>query len=110
MFILESLPTVIAMNKFGLPEDVFADIINTLRRYPEITHAKIFGSRAKGNYKRYSDVDIAIFADSGHYLAADVKDALEELDTIYYFDVLHYEKTPNSEIKSHIDRVGVEIL
>jgi len=100
------------MNKFGLPEDVFADILKVLRRYPEIKHAKIFGSRAKGNYTRYSDVDIAIFADinTGYRLVQDIQHDLDELDVIYTFDVLHYDSTSNAEIRAHVDRVGVDII
>jgi len=98
------------MNDFGLPKDVYTDIITVLRRYPEIKFAKIFGSRAKGSYKRYSDVDIAVFADTNCDLSQFVKDDLEDLEAIYMFDVLHYEKIASAEIKAHIDRVGVEIL
>ena len=76
-------------NNFGLPEDVFADIVNILRRYPEIKRAQIFGSRAKGNYKRYSDVDIAVYANSNCDLSQNIKDALEDLDIIYTYDVIH---------------------
>ena len=98
------------VNEFGLPRYVFDQIVNTLRRYPAIKSAKIFGSRAKGNYKRYSDIDIAIFVDGDRDLSANVKDALEDLYVIYKFDVAQYDKTANPEIREHIDRVGVEIL
>ena len=98
------------MNEFGLPDYVFDRIIEVLRRYPAIKSAKIFGSRAKGNYKRYSDVDIAIFADGDRDLSANVKDALEDLYVIYKFDVAQYDKIGNPEMREHIDRVGLEIL
>ena len=96
------------MNDFGLPESVISDVLSVLRRYPEINCAKIFGSRVKGNYKRYSDVDIAIFADSDRELSQSIRDSLEDLDTIYRFDVVDYDRLSNTEIKAHIDRVGVE--
>lgn len=96
------------VNDLGLPEHVLVDIINILRHYPEIYCAKVFGSRAKGNYKRYSDVDIAVFAKTDKGLTQNVKDSLEDLETIYKFDVIHYDKLSNEEIKAHIDRVGVE--
>ncbi|MCL2412466.1 MAG: nucleotidyltransferase domain-containing protein, partial [Treponema sp.] len=51
-------------NKFGLPDEVFAKITDTLKKYPQIKKAVIFGSRAKGSNKQYSDIDIAIFADT----------------------------------------------
>jgi predicted nucleotidyltransferase len=97
------------MNNFGLPQNVYDEMVNALNRFPEIKHAKIFGSRAKGTHKRYSDVDIAVFAEANPNLAADIKDVLDNLDTIYDFDVLHYEMTSSAEIKAHIDRVGIEI-
>ena len=98
------------MNDFGLPQDVFDEMVKVLNRFPEIEQVKIFGSRAKGTFKRYSDVDIAIFAKPSHNLAANIKDALENLDVIYDLDVIHYEMTSSEEIKSHIDRVGIEII
>lgn len=98
------------MNNFGLPEDVFIEIKKTLSRFPEIERAKIFGSRAMGNFKRYSDVDIAVFSRNGdRNLSQIVKDALEDLDVIYKFDVLHYEKIESADVRAHIDRVGIEI-
>ena len=97
------------MNNFGLPQNVYDEMVKTLNRFPEIKRAKIFGSRAKGTYKRYSDIDIAVFAEKNNNLAANIKDALDTLDTIYDFDVLHYEMTSSAEIKSHIDKVGIEI-
>jgi len=97
------------LNRFGLPDDVFNEIVDVLRKYPQISRAVIFGSRAKGTHKRYSDIDLAIFADTDESIDSDVKAALDDLDIIYNSDVLHYEKTSCEEIKSHIDRVGVEI-
>ena len=98
------------MNSFGLPQDVYKDIVNILKCFPEIEQAKVFGSRAKGTQKRYSDVDIAIFAKPSNHLSASVKDALESLDVIYNFDVLHFEMTSNADLKDHINRVGVALV
>ena len=36
-------------------------ICKYLSKYPEIDKASIFGSRAKGNYKNGSDIDIALY-------------------------------------------------
>jgi len=96
------------MNKYGLPEDVFSEILGVLRRYPEIECAKIFGSRAKGNYKRYSDIDIAIYAGSSAFVK-NIKQDLDDLYVIYNFDVVDYNMLSNVELKAHIDRVGIVI-
>jgi predicted nucleotidyltransferase len=89
---------------FGLPETVLKKIVDSLKEYPKITWAKIYGSRAKGNYRTGSDIDLAISSEvdiSGKLLST-----LEELPTPYLFDVTHYESLRNEELKSHIDRVG----
>ncbi|MCL2410479.1 MAG: nucleotidyltransferase domain-containing protein, partial [Treponema sp.] len=83
---------------------------DTLKKYPQIKKAVIFGSRAKGSNKQYSDIDIAIFADTDENIPSDIKYDMEELDIVYFVDVVHYEKTSNKELKAHIDRVGIEIF
>ena len=46
------------MNNFGLSEKTIEIIKKLLSNYPQIKKVKIFGSRAKGNYKPSSDIDI----------------------------------------------------
>lgn len=45
---------------YGLLDRDMKFILNGLRSFPEIDRAILFGSRALGNYKKGSDVDIAI--------------------------------------------------
>ncbi|MFH1429155.1 MAG: nucleotidyltransferase domain-containing protein [Candidatus Margulisiibacteriota bacterium] len=86
-------------------------LLSALIRFPEIEEAIIFGSRAKGNYKKGSDVDIAI---KGSYIeyqtVLGLKSMLEEnLPLPYFFDVIHYESINSPELKEHIDRAGKTI-
>lgn len=48
--------------KFGLEQRHLDFVIETLNKYIKRNDAKfyIFGSRAKGTYKDYSDIDIAV--------------------------------------------------
>ncbi|MBP9743127.1 MAG: nucleotidyltransferase domain-containing protein [Burkholderiales bacterium] len=94
--------------KFGLKNGDLAIIIQVLRQYPEIETAIIFGSRAKGNYKNGSDIDIALKGNISFRTIADCKFMLDE-ETIlpYRFDLLDYNTLKNEELKAHIDRVGV---
>lgn len=49
------------MNRFGLEEKYLNFLKSTLKKnLPDNTKFYIFGSRAKGTYKDYSDIDIAI--------------------------------------------------
>ena len=66
---------------------------------------KIYGSRAKGDYQRGSDIDLA-FSSPVDY-SAELHEALDELPTPYLFDVTHFETLRHKELKEHIERVGV---
>ena len=95
-------------DRFGLRDDDIAAIVAVLARYPSVQTAVIFGSRAKGNYKQGSDVDIALQGEGmGNAVAADVAYALNE-ETImpYVFDVLNYHAITNADLIAHIDRMG----
>ncbi len=45
---------------YGLKQTVVEQISHVLARYPEIERAVIYGSRAKGNFKPGSDIDLAL--------------------------------------------------
>ena len=90
---------------FGLSAEVLAAITNCLRQFPDIVWAKIYGSRAKGNYQRGSDIDIAF--SSPIDCSADLLEALDNQPTPYLFDVTHYESLKHEDLKAHIERVGV---
>lgn len=50
-------------SQFGLRESDLKSIVKILEKFDTITEAILFGSRAKGNFKRGSDVDIALKGD-----------------------------------------------
>ena len=64
---------------FGLSPETLALINTCLRQYPEIVWAKIYGSRAKGNYQRGSDIDLAFSSSTD--CSADLLEALDNLPT-----------------------------
>lgn len=90
---------------FGLSADVLAAINACLRQFPDIVWARMYGSRAKGTYRRGSDIDIAF--SSPIDCSADLLEALDSLPTPYLFDVTHYDSLKHEGLKAHIDRVGV---
>lgn len=93
----------------GLPVKSMEMIIEALRRWPEIEKAVVFGSRAMGNYKRGSDVDLAVYGDQ---ITEEIVQHLstllnEELPLPYYFDVLHYDSITDINLRQHIDEYGL---
>lgn len=65
-------------------------------------------SRALGNYKRGSDVDLAVVGDEiTHQTIAGLHEALnEEYPLPYMFDVVHYDALTNDNLRRHIDTYG----
>lgn len=97
-------------NKFGLLDSDMESILIIFNNYPQIEKAVLFGSRAKGNFKNGSDVDIAIIGEEiNFYLVNQISYKLnEETRMPYKFDILNYQSIKELELKNHIDRVGIE--
>ncbi|MEM5795828.1 MAG: nucleotidyltransferase domain-containing protein [Bacillota bacterium] len=98
--------------ELGLQAADLAYIISVLRDFPEIEKAVVFGSRAKGNYKAGSDVDIAIYGESVSFsTVARLHYRLEEEGPLpYYFDIIDYTHLTHKDLQEHIGRVGKTIF
>jgi len=93
---------------FGLRDSDILDIIQVLEKFPEVESARIFGSRAKGNYRNGSDVDLAVFGNNIPFeRIIHISSVLNEETVMpYYFDVLDYYSIENADLVRHIDRIG----
>lgn len=99
-------------NKFGLLDTDVESIIKALSDQPKVETAYIFGSRAKGNFKNGSDVDIALKGEKLDFGTVSQISYLlnEETNMPYKFDVLNYHTIKEPELINHIDRVGIEVF
>lgn len=98
------------MGDFGLSDNKINKINSVFQQYPEINEVLIFGSRAKGNFRDNSDIDLAIKSNKiSLSVLQQIEIKLEELYIPNYFDLVIYEKIENQELIDHIDRVGKKI-
>lgn len=97
---------------YGISKRDLDEITDALRKFPEIKEAVLFGSRAKGNYKSGSDIDIAIKGRAiDHACVSELSYILnEETSLPYFFDIVHYEGITEREFVEHIDRVGIKLF
>ena len=51
--------------RYGLPEETIAMIAAVFTRHPEVERVILYGSRAKGNYRSGSDIDLALQGGDG---------------------------------------------
>jgi len=97
------------MPDFGLKDDDLFFVTETFRNDPGILGAGVFGSRAKGDYKPWSDLDIVLYGDLTPIDVERVTCDLEELPFVYKFDVVAYGLVKNSDFRRHLERVAVSI-
>ena len=97
-------------NKFGLTLEALSSIQKVFSDFPEIGLVIIYGSRAKGNYKKGSDIDFTLKAAEGVdldlTLQFQVENALDELMLPYLFDISIMDNIDNPNLIDHINRVG----
>jgi predicted nucleotidyltransferase len=88
---------------FGLAGRHYRDIVHVFRRYPHIEQVLIFGSRAKGEDKPYSDIDLAVVApnmDDQEF--SRLWNELDALELVFKLDVLHLDKLGQQRLKDSI--------
>lgn len=98
------------ITELGLTEKHKEIIGRIFSRQPHVEEAIVFGSRAKGNYKPGSDIDMAIKGPNLTRadlcaLAGDFEESLLP----FFVDLQPYSSISNPELKGHIDRVGITI-
>lgn len=95
---------------YGIRNNLYEEIINVFMSF-NIKKAILFGSRARGNFKNTSDIDIAIeFSthDKDNFIKLFTK--LEELNTLYKFDIVDIKGlNDNSTFRKEILKDGIVI-
>jgi len=96
------------MHRFGLKETDINLICQIFSRYPQIQKSVLYGSRAMGNYKTGSDIDLTLCG--GNDLTLDVLyRVMEDLDNLllpYTFDLSIFRQITDKDFISHIRHVG----
>jgi uncharacterized protein len=96
---------------YGIQERDMEYIHAALGKWPEVEKAIIFGSRAMGNHKKGSDIDLAIAGQKvTETICNKISSQLNEEDPIPFFvEVINYKNIKNQALKEHIQNHGVLI-
>ena len=96
------------MNQFGLKPEEIAKINQIFAEYPEISKAILYRSRAKGNYKNGSDIDLTLISDRLNYRQLlQIQNQIDDLLLPYSVDLSIFSTIDNLHLIEHIDRVGI---
>jgi len=96
--------------KFGLPDEFLSVVGLFGNSNPKIEQIILYGSRATGQYRNGSDVDLALV---GSHLTIDdiiqFERQLESLDLLNRFEILIFDRISSSELKEQILTLGIEL-
>lgn len=93
----------ILYKKTGIKQKVIQEIIQ-LAEKNQVQKVILFGSRARGDYKERSDIDLAFSGGRGSHFILDVD---EETSTLLEFDIINMDKPVRKELLESIEREGV---
>ena len=91
---------------FGLKESTITKINNIFSLYPSIDKVVLYGSRAKGNYRNGSDIDLTIFGEVTYSQLNQIETQLDDLLLPYTIDLSLFNQIDNVDLIDHINRVG----
>lgn len=91
----------------GIKEPFSSQILNLFRGLPANVEVILFGSRAKGNFREGSDIDLALKGKGlTQAICTELHSHYENLYLPWKLDLVIYETLQEPALKEHIDRVG----
>lgn len=73
----------------------------------DIEQILLFGSRARGNNKPKSDIDLAVFPLPGFSNRGRLSSDLDDIDTLLKLDIVFIDKQSDPKLLENIEREGV---
>ena len=92
-------------NSYGLRKEVL-DSIRSIAAADDVGCLKLFGSRARGDYRERSDIDLAVYGGKVEKFWLDVE---EDVPTLLKFDVIDMNKPISRELIDSIEKEGIII-
>lgn len=90
------------MQETGIKQQVIEEIQNLARKY-NIDKVILFGSRARGDFTRTSDIDLAVKGEDFEHFALDVN---EETSTLLEYDIVDLNREIQQELLNSIREEG----
>ena len=94
--------------KYGLKDSTIQKIQAVLACHPEVEKAILYGSRAMGNYKNGSDIDLTLCGGAGLTMKVlyRIMGELDDLLLPYTIDLSVLDNISDPDLRDHIQRVG----
>ena len=95
----------------GLSTQTLQKIRDVFVRYPQVEEAVLYGSRARGDYKNGSDIDLTLRGGTEltHTILSQIANDLDDQLLPYTIDLSIFKNIRNLEMIEQIKRVGVAL-
>ncbi len=93
--------------KYGLSKEVYEKIKLVLEKNKKYK-ILLFGSRARGDYKETSDIDLAVLSEISRDEQYKLMNEIDLLDIVYKIDIVFVDSNTKEELVESIKRDGVE--
>jgi predicted nucleotidyltransferase len=97
------------MIETGIKAEAIQKLNNVFASYPGIDKVILYGSRAKGNYKDGSDIDLVLIAPQ--FTLTDLNKIETRIDDLllpWKIDMALFHQIENPDLLEHINRVGIQ--
>lgn len=91
---------------FGIYPKSYEEILKIIDECESIKEVIIYGSRAKGNFKEGSDIDITLRGEISKEDYSKLWHKLDDSFIPYKFDISIYNDLKSESLIKHINRVG----
>ena len=97
--------------KYGLSTQALQKIRDVFMRYPLVEAAVLYGSRARGDYKNGSDIDLTLHGGDAltHTILSRIANDLDDQLLPYTIDLSIFKNIRNPEMVEQIERVGIPL-
>ena len=95
--------------KYGLSDQTLQKIYDVFVRYPQVEEAVLYGSRARGDYKNGSDIDLTLHGGDSltHTILSKIANDLDDQLLPYTIDLSIFKNIRNPDMVEQIEHVGV---
>ena len=95
--------------KYGLSNQTLQKIRDVFVQYPQVEEVVLYGSRARGDYKNGSDIDLTLRGGDAltHTILSRIANDLDDQLLPYTIDLSIFGNIRNPEMTEQIKRVGV---
>lgn len=97
-------------NTIDLREKDLKNLLAIFARFPGIREVRLFGSRARGDARRASDIDLAVYVNTASPSEwSAFAEAIEESPVIFRVDLVRMDDSLDSAIRGRIECEGIRI-